>query len=109
MRAKALTFKPGAAIGTCPGAQPCAVGIFNVGTGRSRSFLDLASSVYRALGKEPQIKFRDTPVEIRDKYQYFTEADMSKLKGIGYEAPFHTLEEGVGDYVRNYLIPHRHL
>jgi ADP-L-glycero-D-manno-heptose 6-epimerase len=54
--------------------------------------------------KEPAIEFIDTPADIRDKYQYFTEANMSKLKSIGYNKPFHTLEEGVGDYVTNYLL-----
>jgi ADP-L-glycero-D-manno-heptose 6-epimerase len=83
--------------------NPQVNGIFNVGTGRSRSFLDLASAVYRALGKEPQIKFRDTPVEIRDKYQYFTEAKMDRLRAAGYTKLFTPLEDGVGQYVKHFL------
>jgi ADP-L-glycero-D-manno-heptose 6-epimerase len=90
--------------------NPSVNGIFNVGTGKARTFLDLASAVYRALGKEPQIKFRDTPVAIRDKYQYFTEAKMSRLRQAGYDKPFTSLEDGVTKYVRGFLAkpdPHR--
>lgn len=79
-------------------------GIYNLGSGRARSFLDLTTATFQAMGKEPAIEFIDTPADIRDKYQYFTEANMSKLKSIGYNKPFHTLEEGVGDYVTNYLL-----
>ncbi len=79
-------------------------GLYNLGTGKGRTFLDLANCIFSALGKEPSISFIDTPADIRDKYQYFTEADMSKLKGIGYDKPFHSLEEGVEDYVKNYLL-----
>jgi len=61
------------------------------------------NSTFRALGKDPQIDFIDTPEDIRDKYQYFTEADMSKLRSIGYDRPFSPLREGVNDYVREYL------
>jgi ADP-L-glycero-D-manno-heptose 6-epimerase len=60
------------------------------------------------MGKEPVIEFIDTPRDIRDKYQYFTEADMTKLKSVGYDKPFYTLEEGVEDYVKNYLIGHNY-
>jgi ADP-L-glycero-D-manno-heptose 6-epimerase len=70
-------------------------GIFNLGTGKARSFLDLASAVYRALGKEPAIVWRDTPEDIRGQYQYFTEARMERLRGLGYNAPFTPLEDGV--------------
>ncbi len=80
-----------------------ASGIYNLGTGVARTFLDLANNTFKALEKEPNITFVDTPVDIRDKYQYFTEADMSKLKGAGYKIPFSTLEEGIHDYVSNYL------
>jgi ADP-L-glycero-D-manno-heptose 6-epimerase len=80
-------------------------GIYNLGTGQGRTFLDLAHALFAALGKEPQIDFVDTPADIRDKYQYFTEADMAKLRAIGYDRPFRTLEEGVADYVRHYLLP----
>jgi ADP-L-glycero-D-manno-heptose 6-epimerase len=60
--------------------------------------------VFASLGLEPAITFIDTPVDIRDTYQYFTEANMDKLRKVGYEAPFYTLEEGIDDYVRNYLV-----
>lgn len=79
-------------------------GIYNLGSGKARSFLDLVKNTYRALGKEPNIEFVDTPIDIRDKYQYFTKANMTKLESIGYPKPFHTLEEGVKDYVENYLV-----
>jgi ADP-L-glycero-D-manno-heptose 6-epimerase len=75
-----------------------------LGSGTARSFLDLANATFKAMGKEPSIEFVDTPADIRDKYQYFTEANMSKLKSIGYDKSFHTLEEGVSDYVVNYLL-----
>jgi ADP-L-glycero-D-manno-heptose 6-epimerase len=79
-------------------------GLYNIGTGAARTFLDLAKSTFSALGKTPEIGFIDTPEDIRDKYQYFTEADMSKLRRAGYEQPFTTLEEGVNDYVQHYLM-----
>lgn len=78
-------------------------GIYNLGTGQARTFLDLTKATFKAMGKPEDISFIDTPADIRDKYQYFTEADMSKLKRIGYTKPFATLEEGVSDYVSNYL------
>lgn len=78
-------------------------GIYNLGSGKARTFLDLVKAVFKNMNKPEDIAFIDTPEDIRDKYQYFTEADMSKLKGIGYDKPFHTLEEGVAKYV-NYLL-----
>ena len=78
-------------------------GLYNLGSGQARTFYDLAASTFRALDLEPKIGFIDTPEDIRDKYQYFTEADMSKLRSIGYDKPFTSLEDGVNDYVRNYL------
>jgi len=78
-------------------------GLFNLGTGKARSFYDLAASTFRGLDLEPNIVFIDMPEDIRDKYQYFTEANMQKLKDAGYTRAFYTLEEGVDDYVRNYL------
>ncbi len=79
-------------------------GIYNLGTGQARTFLDLATGTFRALGLEPNISFVDTPLDIRDTYQYFTEADMSKLRNIGgYTQPFYGLEEGIEDYVQRYL------
>jgi len=78
-------------------------GIYNLGSGKARTFLDLTKAVFKGLGKKEQIEFIDTPVDIRDKYQYFTEANMSKLQRIGYDKPFHSLEAGTLDYVQNYL------
>ena len=79
-------------------------GIYNLGTGKARSFNDLGKSTFTALDKPVQINYIDTPLDIRDKYQYFTEANMKKLIDIGYIKPFYTLEEGVKDYVQNYLV-----
>lgn len=81
-------------------------GIYNLGTGKARTFLDLVKSTFKAMDLKPEIEFIDTPEDIRDKYQYFTEATMEKLKGIGYSKPFTSLEDGVDDYVKNYLTPH---
>lgn len=79
-------------------------GIYNLGSGKARTFLDLVKNTFKAMNKEEHIDFIDTPADIRDKYQYFTEADMKKLRSIGYTKPFSTLEEGVNDYVGNYLM-----
>lgn len=79
-------------------------GIYNLGTGIARSFNALGTSTFVALDKPVQINYIDTPVDIRDTYQYFTEANMSKLSSIGYNEAFYTLEEGVKDYVQNYLM-----
>ncbi len=78
-------------------------GIYNLGTGQARTFLDLAQATFNAMGIKPDIRFIDTPEDIRDKYQYFTEAKMQKLKDIGYYKPFYSLESGVEDYVVKYL------
>lgn len=78
-------------------------GIYNLGSGKARTFVDLATNTFTSMGLEPDITFVDTPADIRDKYQYFTQANMNKLRSIGYNKPFHTLEEGVKDYVQNYL------
>jgi len=82
-------------------------GIYNLGTGNARTFLDLVKNTFKAMNVPESISFIDTPADIRDKYQYFTEANMSKLRSIGYNAPFHSLEQGIDDYVKNYLIPHQ--
>lgn len=79
-------------------------GIYNLGTGKARSFLDLARNSFKAMGVKEDISFIDTPVDIRDKYQYFTEANMQKLINIGYSKPFYSLEAGVEDYIKNYLL-----
>ena len=78
------------------------------GQRKARTFLDLARAVFAALGKDEKIEFIDTLADIRDKYQYYTEANMAKLKGIGYDKPFTSLEGG-GDYVTNYLVPGSYL
>lgn len=78
-------------------------GLYNLGTGTARSFRALAEGTFHALDKEPVIEFIDTPLDIRDKYQYFTEADMQKLIDAGYSQPFYSLEEGIKDYVQEYL------
>lgn len=78
-------------------------GLFNLGTGTARSFEDLVKATFKGLDLGPVIEFIDMPEDIRDKYQYFTEADMGKLRNAGYTAAFYTLEQGVEDYVRNYL------
>ncbi len=78
-------------------------GIYNLGSGKARTFLDLAKNTFKAMEVEENISFIDTPIDIRDKYQYFTEAKMEKLISIGYDKPFHSLEEGVEDYVKKYL------
>jgi ADP-L-glycero-D-manno-heptose 6-epimerase len=80
-------------------------GIYNLGTGQARSFEDLAKATFAGLYMKADIRFIDMPEDIRDKYQYFTEANMSKLRRVGYTEPFHTLEEGVFDYTRHYLEP----
>lgn len=82
-----------------------ASGLYNLGTGRARTFLDLAVQTFRAMERQPQISFIDTPEDIRDTYQYFTEAKMDKLRAAGYRKPFHTLEEGIREYVQHYLLP----
>ncbi len=79
-------------------------GIYNLGSGKARTFLDLATNTFHALDKIPDISFIDTPLDIRDNYQYFTEANMQKLIDQGYTTPFHSLEDGVKDYVQNYLV-----
>ncbi|GGG29690.1 ADP-glyceromanno-heptose 6-epimerase [Pontibacter amylolyticus] len=79
-------------------------GIYNLGSGKARTFMALALNTFDAMGVEPNIDFMDTPENLRDNYQYFTEANMSKLRSIGYNREFYTLEEGVKDYVQNYLM-----
>ena len=79
-------------------------GIYNVGTGKARSFLDLTKSVFNSMNITPDISFIDTPVDLRGRYQYFTEAKMQKLRDIGYTKQFTELEEGVDKYVGEYLM-----
>jgi ADP-L-glycero-D-manno-heptose 6-epimerase len=84
-----------------------ASGIYNLGSGKARSFNDLATNTFTALGKKKDITFIDTPIDIRDKYQYYTEANMNKLIATGYDMPFYSLEAGIKDYVQNYLLPNK--
>lgn len=83
--------------------HPEVSGLFNLGTGKARTFHDLGCAVFRALGQEPNIEFVEMPETLRAKYQYFTEANMDKLVAAGYCEPFYSLEDGVKDYVQNYL------
>jgi ADP-L-glycero-D-manno-heptose 6-epimerase len=78
-------------------------GLYNIGTGKARTFLDLVKVTFKALDLEPDISFIDTPKDIRGNYQYFTEANMKKLRAAGYKKKFYSLEDGVEDYVKNYL------
>ncbi len=78
-------------------------GIYNLGTGKARTFIDLAEAVFLALGKKPKIEFIEMPEQFKKQYQYFTEADMSRLHAAGYVTPMKTLEEGVKEYVVEYL------
>ena len=79
-------------------------GLYNLGSGKARTFNDLVNATFKALGKASAISYIDTPEDIRDKYQYFTQANMQKLKAVGYTKQFTTLESGVKDYVQHYLI-----
>ena len=78
-------------------------GLYNLGTGKARTFLDLARATFKAMDVPENIVFIDTPADIRDKYQYFTEARMEKLLATGYDSPFYSLEEGVEEYVQEFL------
>lgn len=78
-------------------------GLYNIGTGNARTYNDLAKAIFKAVGKDPVINYIDTPEDIREKYQYFTEADMTKVKSAGYEKVFMSLEETVAHYVNEYL------
>jgi len=84
---------------------PAHSGLYNLGSGKGRTFLDLATATFRAMGIAPDIAFVDTPEDIRDTYQYFTEADLSKLRTNGCSTAFRSLEDGIEDYVKNHLIP----
>ena len=84
--------------------KPIQNGIYNLGTGMARTFVDLANTTFDAMEKPRQISFIDTPIDIRNTYQYYTCASMDKLKGQGYTKPFKSLEEGINDYISNYLL-----
>lgn len=85
-------------------SHPDRTGLFNLGTGQARSWLDLAKAIFAAAEKPLNVEFIDMPDHLRAKYQYFTQAEMGKLRSIGYNASFTPLEDGVMDYVRNYLL-----
>jgi ADP-L-glycero-D-manno-heptose 6-epimerase len=84
-------------------------GLFNVGSGVANTWLHLANAVFAALGKPTNVRFIDMPDELRSKYQYFTQADIGRLRTAGYVAAVMSLDDAVSDYVRNYLVPSRHL
>ena len=88
--------------------HPDIAGIYNVGTGKARTWNDLAQALFKALGKEPDIEYIDMPVELRDQYQYFTEAQMSKLRSVGYLKPFMEINDSVADYAK-YLERHSYI
>jgi ADP-L-glycero-D-manno-heptose 6-epimerase len=90
-------------------ATPRANGLFNIGSGHARTWIDLSNAVFTALKKKPTIKFIEMPEAIRDKYQYFTQANLLRLRGTGYTAPVTSLENAVVDYVRKYLVPDKRL
>ena len=90
-------------------ATPKANGLFNIGSGAARTWLDLARAVFAALKRKPKIEFIAMPEAIRDKYQYFTEANLSRLRTAGYTDPVTSLEKAVADYVGNYLVPDKRL
>jgi len=85
-----------------------ASGLYNLGTGKARNFNDLVKAIFDALNKNVSIEYIDTPADIRDKYQYFTEADMHKLREAGYKDEFYPLEKGVKNYVENFLVEHKY-
>jgi ADP-L-glycero-D-manno-heptose 6-epimerase len=90
-------------------ATPRANGLFNIGSGQARTWIDLSNAVFTALKKKPSIKFIEMPETIRDKYQYFTQANLLRLRGAGYAEPVTSLENAVHDYVRKYLVPDKRL
>ena len=86
-----------------------AVGLFNLGSGQAHTWICLATAIFSALGKEVKIDFIDMPENLKKKYQYYTKANISKLKALGYSKPITLIEDAVHDYVQHYLVPHKHL
>lgn len=84
-------------------------GLFNIGSGRVNTWNTLASAIFKALGREPKVRFIDMPEHLRDKYQYHTEADITRLRDAGYDKPLTALDDAVTDYVQNYLMPDKYL
>ena len=89
--------------------QQDAGGIFNVGAGKARNWNDLATTVFKAIDQEPKIEYIEMPDSIRDQYQYHTSAEMKKIRDAGYTEPITSLEEGITDYIQNYLLPNKRL
>ena len=83
-------------------------GVYNLGTGKARTFNDLVTATFNGLQKMPQMRYIDMPEDIRETYQYYTEANMSKLRSVGYTSSFYSLEEGIGEYVKDFLIPFKY-
>jgi ADP-L-glycero-D-manno-heptose 6-epimerase len=104
-----LYVKDAAAMTLHLAATPKANGLFNIGSGQARTWFNLANAVFAALNRKPDIQFIEMPEAIRDRYQYFTQAVISKLRAAGYTAPVISLEDAVTDYVRNYLAPNQRL
>jgi ADP-L-glycero-D-manno-heptose 6-epimerase len=104
-----LYVKDAAAMTLHLAANEEAGGLFNIGSGAARTWLDLARAVFTALKREPKIEFIEMPESIRDKYQYFTQADPGRLRATGYTASATSLEAAVNDYVGNYLVPDKRL
>jgi len=104
-----LYVKDAAAMTLHLAASKKAGGLYNIGSGEARTWLDLAHAVFAALQRQPKIEFIEMPEAIRDKYQYFTEANLSRLRAAGYITPVTSLENAVTDHVRNYLVPDRRL
>ena len=104
-----LYVKDAAAMTLHLAAHPTAGGLFNIGCGRAQTWLDLAHALFAACGKEPRIEFIEMPEALRGKYQYFTQADITRLRATGYDAPITPLVDAVRDYVQGYLAPDRRL
>ena len=90
-------------------SRPVVSSLFNIGSGEAHTWIELATAVFAALGREPRIEFIEMPEAIRDKYQYFTQADIGKLRAKGYKQPVTPLSDAVSDYVQNYIVPGKHL
>lgn len=104
MQMRDFVYVKDAAMATCHFIENCAPsGLYNIGTGKARAFLDLASNVFRNMDLEPNIEFIDMPQDLVGKYQYFTQANITKLREAGYTLPFMELEDGIADYVNEYL------
>jgi ADP-L-glycero-D-manno-heptose 6-epimerase len=84
-------------------------GIYNIGTGNAQTWIELVTALFNAMNKEVNIEFVDMPEDIREKYQYFTQADLTKIRDAGYNRPIMNVQNGVKDYVKNYLLKNNYL